>query len=184
MRCHYADLEGAYIIELEKLEDSRGFFARIWCQQEFEDHGLVPVIARAKASFNVKAGTLRGMHYQVAPYEETKLVRCTRGALYDVIVDLRPDSSPYKRWIGVELTASNYRMLYVPGNFAHGFITLEDDTEVSYLVSESYRPGAEGGLRWDDPEFNIKWPRPVKVMSDKDARWPDFAEKTSSNSIG
>lgn len=175
MKFHNTELEGAFILEPEKLEDSRGFFARTWCQQEFEEHGLVPVIAQAKVSYNAKAGTLRGMHFQVAPYEETKVVRCTRGALYDVIVDLRPDSSTYKRWIGSKLTASNYRMLYIPGNFAHGFITLEDDTEVTYLVSEAYRPGAEGGLRWDDPEFKIEWPHPVEVISDKDTSWPDFA---------
>lgn len=167
-------LPGACIIELDRLEDERGFFARVWCQKEFEDHGLVPKVVQANASFNNKAGTLRGMHYQAAPYQETKLVRCTRGTLYDVIVDLRPDSRTYKHWIGVELSANNHRMLYVPADFAHGFITLEDNTEVTYLVSESYTPGAERGLRWDDPQFGIEWPRPVEVISDKDARWPDY----------
>ena len=116
------------------------------------------------------------MHYQVAPYQETKLIRCTRGALHDVIIDLRPDSSTYKRWTAVELTASNDKMLYVPGDFAHGFITLENNTEAIYLVSEAYTPGAEGGLRWDDPEFGIEWPRPVEVISAKDAGWPDFVD--------
>lgn len=170
------ELEGAYIIELEKLEDERGFFARTFCQKELQEHGLAPMVAQANVSFNAKAGTLRGMHYQLAPYEETKLIRCTRGALYDVIVDLRPDSASYKRWIGVELTAENYRMLYVPANFAHGFITLEDNTEASYFVSEFYTPGSERGLRWDDSQFNIKWPRSIDVISEKDAHWPDFAE--------
>ena len=175
MKFHDTGLQGACIIELEKLEDARGFFARTWCQKEFEDQGLVARVVQANMSFNTRAGTLRGMHYQLAPYQETKLVRCTRGALYDVIVDLRPDSSTYKRWTSVELTASNYRMLYVPADFAHGFITLEDNTEAIYFVSESYTQGAERGLRWDDPEFGIEWPRPVEVISEKDAGWPDFS---------
>lgn len=177
MKFHDADLTGACIIELEKLEDERGFFARIWCQKEFEDHGLVARVVQANTSFNIRAGTLRGMHYQLAPVQETKLIRCTRGALYDVIIDLRPGSTTYKRWTAVELTASNYRMLYVPADFAHGFITLEDNTEAIYLVSEFYTPGAEGGLRWNDPEFGIEWPRPVEVISEKDAGWPDFAKE-------
>ena len=176
MKFHQTELEGAYIIELEKLEDDRGFFARTFCQKELQEHGLAPMVAQANVSFNAKAGTLRGMHYQLAPYEETKLIRCTRGALYDVIVDLRPDSASYQRWIGVELTAGNYRMLYVPANFAHGFITLEDNTEAIYFVSEFYTPGSERGLRWDDGQFNIEWPRSVDVISEKDANWPDFAE--------
>lgn len=176
MRFHETELRGAYLIDLDKLEDGRGFFARVWCEKQFEDHGLVPKVVQANTSFNNKAGTLRGMHYQAAPFQETKLVRCTRGAIYDVIVDLRPGSSTYKRWIGMELTAENYAMLYVPVDFAHGFITLQDDTEVNYLVSEPYTPGAERGLRWNDPQVGIDWPRPVAVISDKDAAWPDFAE--------
>ena len=175
MKFHQTALAGAYVIELEKLEDNRGFFARAWCQQEFEDHGLVSRVVQANNSFNTKAGTLRGMHYQIAPHEETKLVRCTSGALYDVIVDLRPESPTYKQWFGVELTAQNYKMLYVPANFAHGFITLEDNTEAIYFVSEFYTPGAEQGLRWNDPAFNIEWPRSADVISDKDAAWPDFS---------
>ena len=174
MKFHETELQGAYLIDIEKREDERGFFARTWCEKEFKDHGLVARVVQANTSFNTRAGTLRGMHYQLAPYQETKLVRCTRGALYDVIVDLRPDSPTYKRWIGVELTASNYRMLYVPADFAHGFITLEDNTEAAYLMSESYTPGAGAGLRWDDPQLNIEWPRPVEVISDKDAGWPDM----------
>jgi dTDP-4-dehydrorhamnose 3,5-epimerase len=174
MKFHETELQGAFVIELDKMEDNRGFFARSWCQQEFEEHGLVPRVVQANLSFNDKAGTLRGMHYQISPYEETKLVRCTRGALYDVILDLRPESPTYKRWIGVELTEQNYKMLYVPASFAHAFITLEDNTEAAYFVSEAYTPGAERGLRWDDPTFGITWPRSVEVISGKDANWPDF----------
>lgn len=169
-------LAGAYIIDLQKHEDHRGFFARTWCMQEFEEHGLVPQAVQRNLSLSKQQGTLRGMHYQVAPYQETKLVQCNRGALYDVIVDLRPDSPAYKQWLGVELTADNYRMLYVPRGFAHGFITLEDNTEASYLVSEFYTPGAEGGIRYNDPTFGIEWPVEVRVISDKDKNWPDFSE--------
>ena len=167
-------LDGAYIIELNKLKDERGFFARSWCQKEFEDQGLESRIVQSNVSFNKNKGTLRGMHYQQAPHGETKLIRCTRGALYDVIVDLRPASPTYKQWIGIELTADNYRMLYVPRDFAHGFQTLEDGTEATYHVSEFYTPGAEKGLRWNDPAFQIAWPIEVSVISSKDASWPDF----------
>jgi len=173
---HDTELQGACIIELEKLGDERGFFARTWCRKEFENQGLVARIVQANTSFNTRAGTLRGMHYQAAPYQETKLVRCTSGAIYDVILDLRAESPTYKRWIAVELTAANGRMLYVPADFAHGFITLEDNTEASYLISESYTPGAGRGIRWNDPQFAIEWPCPVEVISEKDAGWPDFAE--------
>ncbi len=177
MKFYETELQGAYLIELDRCEDERGFFARTWCEEEFKDQGLVARVVQASTSFNTRAGTLRGMHYQLAPHQETKLVRCTRGALYDVIVDLRSDSPSYKRWIGLELTATNYRMLYVPSDFAHGFITLEDNTEVAYLISESYTPGAGAGLRWNDPQFSIAWPRAVEVISDKDAGWPDFVER-------
>ena len=176
MRFYESELEGACVIELDKLEDDRGFFARTWCQKEMEEHGLAARVAQANVSFNARAGTLRGMHYQVAPYEETKLIRCTRGALYDVIVDLRRGSPTYKHWMGVELTAKNYKMLYVPAHFAHGFVTLEDDTEATYFVSEFYTPDAERGLRWNDPEFGITWPRPAGVISGKDANWPDYSD--------
>ena len=176
MKFHATELQGACIIELDKLQDERGFFARTWCQREFEGQGLVARVVQANTSFNTRAGTLRGMHYQAAPYQETKVVRCTSGALYDVILDLRAESPTYKRWIAVELTAANGRMLYVPADFAHGFITLEDNTEASYLISESYTPGAGRGIRWNDPEFAIEWPCPVEVISEKDAGWPDFAE--------
>jgi dTDP-4-dehydrorhamnose 3,5-epimerase len=167
-------LKGAYIIELEKIEDKRGFFARAWCQKEFEARGLTGRVVQANVSFNKKKGTLRGMHYQIHPYEETKLVRCTRGSIYDVIVDLRPHSTSHKQWVGVELTAKNYKMIYVPEGFAHGFQTLEDKTEVTYQVSQSYTPGAEAGVRYNDPVFRIYWPLGVQVISDKDESWADY----------
>ncbi len=167
-------LPGAYLIDIEKREDERGFFARSWCQKEFEAHGLVPRVTQANISFNKYKGTLRGMHYQAAPFAETKLVRCTRGAIYDVIVDLRPDSPTCMQWLWVELTAENYKMLYVPEGFAHGFQTLIDNTEATYQVSQFYTPEAERGLRYNDPTFNIDWPLEVQVISDKDRNWPDF----------
>jgi dTDP-4-dehydrorhamnose 3,5-epimerase len=168
-------LNGAYIIDLERHQDERGFFARTFCRKELEAHGLISDVAQANMSLSKARGTLRGMHYQKTPFEETKLVRCTRGALYDVIIDLRSDSPTYKQWIGVELTADNATMLFVPQNFAHGFITLSDDTEATYLVSQFYAPGAELGIRWNDPQFGIQWPIDVQVMSEKDANWPDFS---------
>lgn len=167
-------LKDAFIVDLRKLEDERGFFARVFCQNEFKEHGMEPAVVQANLSYNKIKGTLRGLHFQKAPYEETKFVRCTRGALYDVIVDLRPDSETYLQWIGVELTGDNYQMLFVPGGFAHGFQTLEDDTEAFYMVSEFYTPGAEGGVRYNDPIFNIEWPLEVTTMSEKDQNWPDF----------
>lgn len=167
-------LRGAHLIKLKELTDDRGFFARSWCQREFEEHGLVARVVQTNLSFNHKKGTLRGMHYQVAPYEETKLVRCTRGAIYDVIVDLRPQSPTYYQWVGAELTDANHHMLFVPEGFAHGFQTLAHGTEVTYQVSQFYTPGAEQGARYDDPAFGISWPLDVKVISDKDAKWPDY----------
>lgn len=169
-------LKGAYIIDVKKLEDERGFFGRSYCQREFEEHGLNTNLVQANISYNKKQGTLRGLHTQLLPYGETKLVRCTRGALYDVIVDLRRDSDTFKQWIGVELTADSYRMLYVPEGFAHSFITLEDDTEATYQVTEFYTPGAERGFRWDDPAFNIQWPVAPVVISEKDRSHPFFTE--------
>jgi dTDP-4-dehydrorhamnose 3,5-epimerase len=146
----------------------------VWAKDEFAEHGLVDRVVQMNLSYNRLAGTLRGMHFQHAPYAETKLVRCIRGAIYDVIIDLRPDSPTYKRWIGVTLTAANRLALYVPEGFAHGFQTLEDDTEVFYQVSQYYTPSAEGGVRYDDPAFGIEWPLPVTEMSEKDKRWPLF----------
>jgi dTDP-4-dehydrorhamnose 3,5-epimerase len=168
------ELKGAFIVEIEKREDHRGFFARSWCRNEFENQGLTSGFVQSNVSFSSKKGTLRGMHYQVAPYEESKLVRCVRGAIYDVIIDLRPDSPTYKRWIGVELTSGNYRMLFVPEKFAHGFLTLEDDCEVTYQVSQFYAPGSERGIRWNDPLFRIQWPLEVQVISDKDKNCEDY----------
>ncbi len=168
-------LKGAFFIDIEKREDHRGFFARTWCRKEFEEHGLTVHPAQANVSFSRHKGTLRGMHYQVAPFEESKLLRCTRGAIYDVIIDLRPDSPTYRKWIGVELTSDNYRMIYVPEKFAHGFQSLEDDSEVVYQVTQFYAPGSERGIRWNDPAFDIRWPMEVQVISDKDRDWPDYA---------
>lgn len=167
-------LKDAFIIDLDKFEDDRGFFARSWCKKEIDEHGLNSNVVQVNVSNNRKKGTLRGMHYQVSPYEETKLIRCTKGALYDVIIDLRPDSETYKQWIGVELTAGNYKSLYVPEGFGHGFQTLEDDTEATYQVTEFYTPGAEAGIRYNDPQFAIDWPMEIAVISDKDRNWPDF----------
>ena len=165
-------LTGAFTIDPERREDDRGFFARVYCEREFREHGLMPHIAQANMSANPRRGTLRGMHFQVEPFREAKLVRCTRGAIHDVIADLRPESPTYMQWIGVDLTAENARMLYVPEGFAHGFVTLEDDTEVTYQVSEFYAPGAEQGIRWDDPALGIAWPLEPQVISDKDRGWP------------
>jgi dTDP-4-dehydrorhamnose 3,5-epimerase len=165
-------LKGAFVIEIEKFEDKRGFFARAWCQKEVEANGLVSRVVQTNISFNKKRATLRGMHYQVAPYEQVKLVRCTRGVIYDVIIDLRPDSPTFRKWTGVELTAENYTMLYVPERFAHGFLTLQDTTEITYQVSQFYSPESARGVRYDDPLFGIEWPLPVAVISEKDIAWP------------
>lgn len=167
-------LPGAYIVRPERRTDERGFFARTWDRAEFAAHGLADSAVQASISFNNARGTLRGMHWQAAPFQETKLVRCTRGALYDVIVDLRPDSPTHRRWIGVELTADNHAALYVPADFAHGFITLEDATEATYLMSQEYAPGYDRGARHDDLAFAIAWPIPVRVIAEKDRRWPDY----------
>lgn len=164
-------LKGAFIIDLELREDPRGAFARTFCANEFEAHGLKPTVAQCNLSFNHKAGTLRGMHYQVPPAAETKLVRCTKGAIYDVIIDMRPDSPTFMQHIGIELTADNRRSLYVPEMFAHGYQSLTDGAEVTYQVSEFYTPGYERGLRYDDPALRIEWPLPVTVISEKDAAW-------------
>ncbi|UIE37727.1 dTDP-4-dehydrorhamnose 3,5-epimerase [Leptodesmis sichuanensis] len=167
-------LKGAFIVDVELLADQRGAFARTFCAQEFEQHGLKPTVAQCNLSFNHKAGTIRGMHYQIPPAAETKLVRCTKGAIYDVIVDLRPASPTYRQHIGVELSADNRRALYVPELFAHGYQALTDGAEVVYQVGEFYTPGYERGLRYDDPAFGISWPLPVTVISEKDASWPLF----------
>lgn len=167
-------LKGAYIIDVKRLEDDRGFFGRSYCQRELEAFGLNTNAVQANVSYNKTKGTLRGMHMQLPPYGETKLVRCTRGAIYDVIVDLRPDSTTFKQWIGVELTAESYRMLYVPEGFAHGFLTLENDTDVTYQVTQFYTPIAERGFRWDDPAFHIQWPFAPTLVSSKDQAHAPF----------
>ena len=167
-------LNDAYIIDLNKLQDERGFFARTFCVKEFEKYGIEFSIAQANISYSRLKQTLRGMHYQKKPYGEAKLVCCTKGGIYDVIVDLRSVSSTYGEWIGTELTEKNYRMLYVPEGFAHGFITLEDETEVFYQMSEYYTPGAAQGIRWDDAAFDIEWPLEPKVISEKDKNWANY----------
>ena len=166
---------GAYVLDPEPIEDDRGFFARIWCADELERMGLEASIAQCSVSHNRRRGTLRGMHWQRAPHEETKVVRCTRGAIHDVIADLRTDSPTRGRWVAVELSASNRRLLYVPRGCAHGFQTLEDDTEVSYAISPAHVPDAARGFRFDDPAFSIEWPLPDDVVvSDRDRAWPDY----------
>lgn len=167
-------LKEAFLIEPERREDERGFFARTWCQREFESHGLHKKWVQCNISFNKKKGTLRGMHYQVPPYEEAKLVRCTRGAIFDVIIDLRLQSPSFKQWVTLELTADNRRMLYIPEGFAHGFQTLTDETEIFYQMSQFYAPAHANGVRWDDPVFNITWPADERTISERDRSYPDF----------
>jgi dTDP-4-dehydrorhamnose 3,5-epimerase len=168
-------LKGAFIIDIEKIEDERGFFAEGWKQNVAEQHGIQAEFTRTNISNNAKKGTLRGMHSQKAPYAEAKLVRCIQGSIVDAIVDIRPDSPTYLQWISVELSAQNYRMLYVPCGFLHGFQTLEDDTTVFYQVAGIYHPEAEQGARYDDPAFNIQWPQATeRTLSPKDKSWPDF----------
>ncbi len=167
-------LDGAYTIDLEKRGDDRGFFARLFCEKEFAAAGLETRFVQINNSTSAKRGTLRGMHFQLPPASEVKVVRCIKGALYDVIVDLRPDSPTFKRWFGAELSAENRRMMYVPRGFAHGFITLADETEAFYLVSAFYAPDCERGLRFDDPAIGIEWPLPPTEMSEKDKNWPNL----------
>lgn len=167
-------LKGAYTIEIEKLVDERGFFGRSWCKNEMEAHGLKTNIVQVNTSLSLKKGTLRGMHYQKRPYEETKLVRCTKGAIYDVIIDLRPDSETYLKWVGIELNENNHRMLYIPERFAHGFITLKNNSEITYFNTQFYHPESSKELRYNDPVFNIYWPSDIKVISLKDNNAPDF----------
>ena len=168
------NLKGAYVIEVQKIADARGFFGRAWCKREFGEHGLTAAMMQANIAFSYIRGTLRGLHYQGQPFAEAKLVRCTRGAAYDVIVDLRPDSPTYRQWMGTELSQENYRMIYAPEGFAHGYLTLADNTEMSYSVSQFYAPEAERGIRYDDPAFGITWPADIQVVSDKDKGWPDY----------
>lgn len=168
-------LKDSRIIELERMEDERGFFARSFCRREFQEHGLNPCNIQSNISSNKKKGTLRGMHYQTAPHQEAKLVSCIRGSMYDVIIDLRSGSPTYKKWIAVELSAENYRILYVPEGFAHGFQTLEDDTLVFYQMSEFYYPECARGISWDDPSFGLSWPILAPILSVKDRSYPLYA---------
>lgn len=167
-------LVGAFVVEPELRRDVRGFFARTWCREEFTAQGLNSALAQCSVSFTERRGTVRGMHYQDAPHPEAKLVRCVRGAVHDVIIDLRPHSPTFRQHLAVELREGSYRMLYVPEGVAHGFQTLADNTEITYQMSEFYRPGAERGVRWDDPAFAIPWPEPVRLVSDRDRSFPDF----------
>jgi dTDP-4-dehydrorhamnose 3,5-epimerase len=174
MRFVPTGLDGAVTIEMDLLEDHRGFFARTWCTEEFAERGLNPRVVQCSVSYSRLAGTLRGLHYQAGPHEEAKLVRCTAGAVHDVIVDLRPGSATYLCHAGVELSAGNHRLLYVPEGFAHGFVTLADDTEVFYQMSERHVPTHARGVRWDDPALGIEWPVPPSVISGRDRSYPDF----------
>jgi dTDP-4-dehydrorhamnose 3,5-epimerase len=169
-------LKGAYVIDPERLEDERGFFARTWCQREFEKHGLDTAVAQCSISFNKKMGTLRGMHYQIAPHAEQKLVRCTAGIIYDVIVDLCPKSRTFRQWFATELSVDNRRMLYIPEGFAHGFLTLTDNTEVYYQISEYHVPDSSRGVRWNDPAFAISWPEQPRIVSQRDSAYADFTD--------
>ena len=167
-------LPGVFEIRIEAKPDERGFFARTWCREEFESHGLAGRLVQCSLSFNQRKGTLRGMHYQVAPHEETKVIRCTQGAIYDVVLDLRPKSPGFKEWVAVELTAENRNMIYVPQGCAHGFLTLEDRAEVTYQMSECQHAESARGVRWDDPAFQIQWPATVEVISERDRTYPNF----------
>ncbi len=171
---HAAGLSGAVVVDIEPLEDERGYFARAWCQREFASNGLTTQWVQSNLSGNKRKGTLRGLHYQIAPHEEVKLVRCIAGSIFDVLVDLRPDSPTYLRHVAVELSAYNRRAVYIPKGIAHGFQTLEDDTEVLYLMSEFYAPECARGVRWDDPLFKISWPTDSRTISARDASYPDF----------
>jgi dTDP-4-dehydrorhamnose 3,5-epimerase len=170
-------LKGAFILDIEKREDSRGFFGRVFCQNEMKAHGLNPNIVQANTALNLQKGTVRGMHFQYPPAAETKLVRCTRGAILDIIVDLRPESPTYFQHIAVELSEDNYRALYVPERFGHGYQALRDKTETSYQVGEFYTPGTEGGLLYNDPKLGLEWPLPVSIISDKDKVWKPLSEQ-------
>jgi dTDP-4-dehydrorhamnose 3,5-epimerase len=174
MRFHETKLPGVFEIDLDPIHDERGFFSRSWCRREFEENGLNPVVQQCNVSFNEKKGTLRGIHYQAEPHPEAKLVRCTQGAIYDVVVDLRPGSPTFKKWIGVFLSSENRRMAYVPEGCGHGLLTLEDRTEVSYQMSEFYYPELSRGVRWNDPAFQIEWPAIPSIISDRDKLIPDF----------
>lgn len=168
MQFYETKLKGSFVIEIDRLEDERGFFARSFCKDEFRAHGLCEVFVQCNVSFNKKRGTLRGMHYQISPFEEAKLIRCTRGAIYDVVLDLRSESPTFREWVGVELTADSYRMVYIPQGCAHGLQTFVNDTEVFYQMSEFYHPECARGVRWNDPQFGIIWPLEISIISERD----------------
>ena len=176
MKFSETKIPGVFEIWIEPKSDERGFFARSWCAQEFERHGLSPKLVQCSVSLSTHKGTLRGMHYQAAPYQEAKLVRCTTGAIFDVAIDLRPHSPTFKSWVAAVLTAKLRNMLYVPEGCAHGFLTLEDNTEVFYQMSEVFNPDSARGVRWDDPAFQIAWPAKVEQISERDRNCPDFVE--------
>ena len=171
-----ARLKGAFVLEPERREDDRGFFARTFCQHEFKAHGLNPQVVQCNIAYNLKRGTLRGMHFQNPPFQEAKLVRCTKGAIYDVILDLRSDSETYMQWVSAELTEENHKMFYVPEGFAHGYQTLSEPAEVIYQVSQFYAPESASGVRHNDPAFGIRWPLEVTAISELDKKWPDFKD--------
>jgi len=175
MRFQPLSVEGAFVVELEPINDERGFFARSWAAPDFESRGLDPDLLQISLSYNARAGTIRGMHYQISPHEETKVVRCTSGAIFDVVLDLRPDSPTFKRNAGVDLTARNRKSIYIPKGCAHGFQTLEDESEVLYQISTEYAPDAARGVRWNDPAFGIAWPLAPTRISQRDQAFPDFA---------
>ncbi len=170
------ELKGAYIIDTKKIGDDRGFFGRIWCQDEYETHGLKTNIAQSNIGVSSMKGTLRGLHFQKPPHQEVKIIRCSRGAIYDVIVDLRPESATYQKWLAVELNEKNTRMLYVPEGFAQGYMTLTDDTEMYYLTTAVYAPDSAFGIRYNDPSINIEWPLPIASISENDQNWPDYKD--------
>lgn len=174
-------IPGAWVIGMEKREDERGYFARVWCDDEFRAHGLNPTHVQVNTQFSPRAGTLRGMHFQLAPHAEVKVVRCLRGAAFDVLVDLRPGSPTFRQWFGIELTPESGDMLYVPEGCAHGYLTLAEDTEVIYFTSHAYAPKSATGVRFDDPAFAIQWPRSADVVSQADRAWPDYNPPREKN---
>lgn len=175
MRFSKTGVSGAYVIDVDRIGDSRGYFGRLWCEKELAQFGIACHIAQSNVGFSPKAGTLRGLHYQKPPHQEVKIVRCTRGAVFDIVVDIRPDSPTFREWHGLELNPDNGSMLYVPEGCATGYLTLEDDSEIYYHTTKPYAPDAASGIRYDDPLFKIQWPREVVILSDSDKGWPDFS---------
>ncbi len=174
MKFTETSVHGAYIIDVNRIGDDRGFFGRLWCEKEMAEQGLVPTIKQSNVGFSPYKGTLRGLHYQKSPHQEVKIIRCTRGIVYDVVVDLRPDSSTYCKWFGTELTEDNTSMLYIPEGCATGYLTLADNSEITYTASEFYAPDHAAGVKYDDRAFGIQWPGEIKILSDNDMNWPEF----------